>query len=155
MRIWHAVLGAALIATGAWAQVGGSSGSPRATLRDWLATQLGTQPGTAPEASSGRPATRATPSSTRGTLSTAATRPLTLPAGMRKIDTPYYTLWTDVTDQEAREADLRLTRIFEEYQRRTAGFAGQVKEKLPFYLFRTATDYNAAGGPSKSGGVYL
>jgi hypothetical protein len=74
---------------------------------------------------------------------------------MRKYDTPSYTLFTDVSEQDAREADLRLTRMFEEYQRRTAGFANPVKEKLPFYLFRKESGYRAAGGPENSAGVFI
>ncbi len=74
---------------------------------------------------------------------------------MRVIDTPYYSLHTDISDAEARETDLRMTRMFEEYQRRTAGFAGQVKEKLPFFLFRNENDYIAAGGERGSAGVYM
>jgi hypothetical protein len=74
---------------------------------------------------------------------------------MRVIDTPYYTLHTDVSDAEARETDLRMTRMFEEYQRRTAGFAGTVRQKFPFFLFRSERDYHAAGGPQGSAGVFI
>lgn len=87
-----------------------------------------------------------------------ATRAATLPAtprGFREIVTPDYILHTDVSDEEARETDLRLTRIFEEYQRRTADFATAPKDKLPFYLFRREADYKAAGGPAGSDGVYI
>ncbi|HEY4330717.1 MAG TPA: DUF1570 domain-containing protein, partial [Phycisphaerae bacterium] len=52
--------------------------------------------------------------------------------------------------------DLRMTRMFEEYQRRTKDFAvGAIKEKFPFFLFRNERDYHAAGGPPKSAGVYI
>jgi hypothetical protein len=74
---------------------------------------------------------------------------------MRKYETPYYTLYTDLGEADAREADLRMTRMFEEYARRTAGFAGKVNGKLPFYLFRNKVDYLAAGAPAGSSGVFI
>ena len=104
MRAIVVVILTAVLASASWGQVAG-----RAPTRG--ATQPATRPGT--------------PLATRG-----ATLPATQP-GLRTFDTPYYTLHTDVTDQEARETDLRLTRIFEEYQRRTAGFAGAVKGQAP------------------------
>ena len=122
----------ALLASAAWGQVAGRA-----------PTRGGTQPAARP----------GTPLATRG-ATLPATRAATQPV-LRTFDTPYYTLHTDVTEQEARETDLRLTRMFEEYRQRTAGFAGQVKEKLPFYLFRKEADYHAAGGPEKSAGVYI
>ena len=74
---------------------------------------------------------------------------------LRTFQTPYYILYTDLGEADAREADLRLTRMFEEYQQRTAGFAGAVRAKFPFYLYRNKEDYYAAGGPAKSAGVYI
>jgi len=74
---------------------------------------------------------------------------------MRVFETPYYTLHTDLSEAEAREADLRMTRMFEEYQRRTSDFAGQVKKKFPFFLYRNKADYLAAGAPNGSAGVYI
>jgi hypothetical protein len=74
---------------------------------------------------------------------------------LRTYETPYYMLYTDLGQEEAREADLRMTRMFEEYQRRTAGFAGKVQGKFPFYLYRNEKDYLAAGGVNGSAGVYI
>jgi hypothetical protein len=96
-----------------------------------------------------------TNTSTTHTASKPSDSAVTQPADMCKFDTPNYILFTDVSEQDAREADLRLTRMFEEYQRRTAGFANPVKEKLPFYLFRKEAGYRAAGGPEKSAGVFI
>jgi len=109
---------------------------------------------TTPPANSRAPVTATPARDTRG--GGAATRPAsTLPQAMRTITTPYYILHTDVSDDDALEAQLRITRMYEEYQRRTAGFAAaQVKEKFPFFLFRKEADYQAAGGPPKSAGVY-
>jgi uncharacterized protein DUF1570 len=77
------------------------------------------------------------------------------PVQLRSFQTPYYVLNTDLGEADAREADLRLTRMFEEYQRRTAGFAGQIRTKFPFFLYRNDADYYAAGAPPKSAGVFI
>jgi len=74
---------------------------------------------------------------------------------LRTFETPYYTLHTDMPEADAREADLRMTRMFEEYQRRTSDFAGQVKKKFPFYLYRNKSDFLAAGAPTGAAGVYV
>jgi hypothetical protein len=74
---------------------------------------------------------------------------------LHTYDTPHYILHTDISVEEAREADLRMTRMFEEYQRRTSSFTGQIKSKFPFYLFRNESDYIAAGGVKGSAGVYM
>ena len=76
-------------------------------------------------------------------------------APLRTIQLPYYILHTDLSDAEVRETDLRTTRMFEEYQRITAGFAQKVDRKFDFFLFRNRADYVAAGGPEKSAGVYI
>lgn len=73
---------------------------------------------------------------------------------LRTFYTPYYTLYTDLDDEGAREAWIRMTRMFEEYKRRTAGFSGELREKFPFYLYKNADDYYAAGGPPDSAGVF-
>jgi hypothetical protein len=74
---------------------------------------------------------------------------------LRVYETPYYTLHTDLPEADAREADLRMTRMFEEYQRRTSGFAGQVNKKFPFFLYKNKADFLAAGAPKGSAGVYI
>lgn len=90
-------------------------------------------------------------------LGQVAGRPMQsgLQAALRTFQTPYYVLYTDLTEADAREADLRMTRMFEEYQRRTSGFAGRVNSKFPFYLYRSPDEYYAAGGPPKSDGVFM
>ena len=75
-------------------------------------------------------------------------------ADLQKYDAPNFTLHTDLSPSEAREARLRISRMAEEYARRTAGFAGRVEVKLPFYLFSKDADYYAAGGARGSGGVF-
>ncbi|HYO11020.1 MAG TPA: DUF1570 domain-containing protein [Tepidisphaeraceae bacterium] len=66
----------------------------------------------------------------------------------------HYVIHTDLAGDELREAELRMARMAEEYHRRTRGFAGQVNQKLPFYLFRRKEDYLAAGGMEGSAGFF-
>lgn len=81
--------------------------------------------------------------------------PMRLPADMRTIETPYYIIRTDVSEDEAAEAVVRMNRMAELYLARTEGFSGRITQKLPFYLFRNRADYHAAGGPPGSDGVFM
>jgi hypothetical protein len=47
-----------------------------------------------------------------------------------------------------------MTRMADEYLLRTAGFSGQIKERLPFYLYKDRADYEKAGGIENSGGIF-
>jgi hypothetical protein len=87
----------------------------------------------------------------------AATKPAApvFPATLKTYDSPYYTIHTDLDADATREAYIRMTRMFEEYKRRTAGFSGDSRGKLPFYLFKQESDYFAAGGPEDSAGVFI
>jgi hypothetical protein len=76
------------------------------------------------------------------------------PRKMRTFDTPHYMLTTDIPDAYAREADLRMTRIFEEYTRRTASFANSFSGKFPFFMYENREDYYKAGGLPGSDGVF-
>lgn len=69
-------------------------------------------------------------------------------------DSPHYTIHTDLGPEAAREAALRMTKMFEEYQHRTSAFTVKIHEKLPFYLYRHQADYIAAGGLLGSIGVF-
>jgi hypothetical protein len=75
-------------------------------------------------------------------------------AQMLEYQTKYYTIYTDIDPQEEKEAEIRMTRMAEEYHERTKGFSGQIRSRLPFYLFRSAADYYAAGGTKGSAGVF-
>ncbi|MGE0478947.1 MAG: DUF1570 domain-containing protein [Phycisphaerae bacterium] len=75
-------------------------------------------------------------------------------AGLRRYETRYYDLYTDLDRDTMREAAMRITTMAEEYYRRTRGFAGEVGEKLPFYLFRDVDDYMSNGGPMGTIGVF-
>lgn len=78
----------------------------------------------------------------------------TKPRGLRTYETRYYVIHTDVGRDAAREAELRLTRMAEEYHRRTRDFSGEIRTKLPFYLFTNEADYHAAGGAPNTAGEY-
>ncbi|HMO25788.1 MAG TPA: hypothetical protein PKB10_05915, partial [Tepidisphaeraceae bacterium] len=75
-------------------------------------------------------------------------------AGLKRHETRYYILYTDLSDEEAREAAVRMTKMAEEYADRTRDFAGAIRQKFDFYLFRDKEAYYAAGGPRGSAGVF-
>jgi hypothetical protein len=83
-------------------------------------------------------------------LLVAATPPAKLPVYEGRA----YVIHTDLAGDALREAELRMTKMAEEYRKRTAGFAGQVNQKLPFFLFRSDKDYFAAGGKPGTAGVF-
>lgn len=94
-----------------------------------------------------------------GVTSAILTASLLLPAQaaaqpMRAIDTPYYLIKTNVSDDDAREAVLRVTAMFEEYGRRTSGFAGAVNQKMPFELHRDYDEYLRSTDAPGTAGVY-
>jgi hypothetical protein len=74
---------------------------------------------------------------------------------LTRYDSKYYTVFTDVDPAVAREAIARMTRMAEEYHERTKAFAGQIRRKFPFYLFKNESDYHAAGGMPGSAGVFI
>ena len=76
-------------------------------------------------------------------------------AGLKTVQTPYYTMYTDLEPEAVQEATLRMTRMAEEYNDRTKGFAGSVNKRLPFYLFQTPEEYYRRGGLPGSAGVYM
>ena len=78
----------------------------------------------------------------------------TLPAGMKRVESRSYLLIHDLTDAEAAEAVVRMDAMADEYARRTRDFAGRVQGRMPFILFRHEVDYQNAGGPEGSGGVF-
>ncbi len=73
---------------------------------------------------------------------------------MPSYATRYYQIYTDLPRDDVREAAIRMTKMAEEYHDRTAGFSGSINQRLPFYLFRSANDYYAAGGIPGSAGVF-
>lgn len=69
--------------------------------------------------------------------------------------TRYYTVYTDLPADHAREAAVRMTAMAEEYQRRTADFAGgRVTSRMPFFLHADRSAYLANGGVDGSAGYF-
>jgi len=85
----------------------------------------------------------------------AAQQRIVLPQTMKRYDTPYYIMMTDLGEDAAREAAIRMTRMAEEYYNRTRGFSGRIDRKLPFFLFSRMEDYILAGGVPGSAGVFM
>jgi len=75
--------------------------------------------------------------------------------GMKKYESRYYVIHTDLDPDDAREAYVRMDAMAEEYHRRTKGFGRTIRRKLPFYLFRTREDYYLAGGKIGSAGMFV
>jgi len=76
------------------------------------------------------------------------------PQGLKRYEGRYYVINTDLAGDDLREADLRMTKMAEEYKKRTEGFAGTIGHKFPFFLFRDLDDYHAAGGMKGTAGVF-
>ncbi len=74
--------------------------------------------------------------------------------GMEVFDTEYYTIYTDMGYEIGKEAELRMTALFEEYRRRMAGFRGGINERMPFYICGTLEGYCALGGRRGSAGFF-
>lgn len=74
---------------------------------------------------------------------------------LKSYATRYYTIYTDLDRDTVREAELRINTMAEAYYARTRGFGGgEIRAKLPFYLFGEIEDYHAAGGMKGSAGVF-
>lgn len=74
---------------------------------------------------------------------------------LKRYETKYYIIFSDLDADTVREATLRITQMAEEYHARTKGFAGEIEARLPFYMFDKASDYVAAGGMPGSAGVFM
>lgn len=72
----------------------------------------------------------------------------------KTYENAYYIMKTDLPPEAAREASIRMTRMAEEYHRRTKGFSGVITRKFDFVLCSQLRDYTAAGGLPGSAGVY-
>lgn len=77
------------------------------------------------------------------------------PGTMQVYQTRYYIIHSDLPIDDVKEAVIRMTRMAEEYHRRTQGFSGEIRERLPFYLFRTSDEYYDSGGLPGSAGVFM
>ena len=75
-------------------------------------------------------------------------------AQLKRYDTKYYVIHSDLDQDTVREAALRITKMVEVYADRCRSFTGKISTRLPFYLFRHPQDYYAAGGMPGSTGVF-
>lgn len=74
---------------------------------------------------------------------------------LQTYETPYYYFHTDLNVDDAREAVIRTTRMFDAYRSRTARlFNGHINQKLSFYLFAKPQEYYMAGGIEGTNGVF-
>lgn len=71
-----------------------------------------------------------------------------------KYQSRFYDLYTDVPPDAAREAALRMTKMAEEYQARTADFARSIKGRMPFFLHADRAAYLANGGQESTAGYF-
>lgn len=71
-----------------------------------------------------------------------------------RLESTRYVIHTDLGPDIAREAALRLDRLAEVFEESAPLPAGEVKQKLPFYLYQNAADYDAAGGKPGTAGVF-
>jgi hypothetical protein len=86
----------------------------------------------------------------------APTKQTELGGGAMQIyQSRYYIIHSDLPTDQVKEAVLRMTRMAEEYHTRTQGFSGDVRDRLPFYLFKNSAEYYEAGGIPGSAGVFL
>ena len=74
--------------------------------------------------------------------------------GLAMHDTRYYRLYSNAEREVVLELAARMTRMFEEYARRSKNFSGKSAGKLPVYFFDTQRDYLLGGGPANSGGCF-
>lgn len=80
--------------------------------------------------------------------------PAAAQSGMKRYESKYYILQTDLEPDLVREAEARITAMAEEYYERTKHFAGRITRKFPFYLYSDPADYYRAGGLQGSAGVF-
>lgn len=76
-------------------------------------------------------------------------------APMQVYPSKYYTIHTDLDTDDVKEAVIRMTRMAEEYHARTQGFSGDIRERLPFFLFKNPIEYYQAGGLPGTAGVFM
>jgi hypothetical protein len=74
---------------------------------------------------------------------------------IKTYNTAHYQMHTDVGDDVAREAYLRMDRMFDEYANRTSGFARLPSVRFPFYLVGDQINYYGSGGLQGSAGSFI
>src|SRR5262249_24093662 len=73
---------------------------------------------------------------------------------LQTYETKYYVIHTDLNADEEREAEVRMTKMAEEYYHRTQDFAGAITQRMPFFLYKHADDYYATGAPRGTAGYF-
>src|SRR5438094_888712 len=58
------------------------------------------------------------------------------PPQLQVYEGRYYVIHTDLSGDDLREAELRMTKLAEEYRNRTKDFSGTIGHKFPFFLYR-------------------
>lgn len=74
---------------------------------------------------------------------------------LKRYESKYYVIHTDLAGDDVRETILRMTKMAEEYYERTRDFSGVINTRLPFLMFSSKKDYYAAGGMPGSAGVFM
>lgn len=74
---------------------------------------------------------------------------------MQTYQSKYYVIHTDLDTDDVKEAVIRMSRMAEEYHARTQGFSGEIRDRLPFYLFRSSQEYYNSGGLPGTAGVFI
>lgn len=90
----------------------------------------------------------------RAAPSTPSRNVSNLTPSMKVYPSRYYIIHSDLDRDDVKEAIIRMNKMAEEYHQRTLGFSGEVRDRLPFYLFRNKDDYYASGGLPGSAGVF-
>lgn len=81
--------------------------------------------------------------------------PQLLSADFKRYDSPFYSLYTDVSSDEASEAILRMEKMATEYQARLEKlFVIKARQRMPLVLFSKAGDYRRFGFDPDSAGVF-
>lgn len=70
------------------------------------------------------------------------------------VEGRYYRIHSALPPERIREADLRMSKMAEEYHARTKDFSGAIRFKFPFYLFATEEEYRAGGGLPGTAGCF-
>ena len=73
---------------------------------------------------------------------------------VRPYKLAHYDFKTDVPEELADEACVRIEQMFAEFQRRSSRLRGRLKKPQPFWLFNNPDDYARAGGPYGTAAVY-
>ncbi len=73
---------------------------------------------------------------------------------VRPYKLEHYDFKTDVSEELADEACVRIEQMFAEFQRRSSRLRTRLKERPPFWLFGNPDDYARAGGPPGTAAVY-